>query len=75
MLGRLWLLVSLSWMGFWIWFFNDSGELFQRDINVWAIIFAPHLVRVAVLFILFGIPRTAPHVINSRFNARQRFPR
>ncbi len=65
-LARLWLLISLTWAGICLWGFNDSGEIHHMTIETYAMMFAPFLIRLAVLFVLFGIPRaTVP----------RRFPR
>jgi hypothetical protein len=50
-------LVTLSWIAFCIWGFNDSGELYHMTLETWSMMFAPVIIRVCVLFILFGIPR------------------
>ncbi len=65
MLSRLWLLISLAWMGFCFWGFS-AAELRHMTIENYAILFAPFLIRLAVLFVVFGIPRS---------NAPRRSPR
>lgn len=57
MLSRAWLLISLAWTGFCLWGFNDSGEIHHMSLENYAMMFAPFLIRLAVLFIVFGIPR------------------
>ena len=57
MLSRLWLLISLAWMGFCFWGFS-AEELHHMTLENYAILFAPFLIRLAVLFVIFGIPRT-----------------
>lgn len=57
MLSRLWLLISLAWMGFCFWGFS-AEELHHMTLESYAMLFAPFLIRLAVLFVLFGIPRT-----------------
>ena len=56
MLSRLWLLISLAWMGFCFWGFS-AEELRHMTLENYAILFAPFLIRLAVLFVVFGIPR------------------
>jgi hypothetical protein len=58
MLSRLWLLVSLGWVGFCLWAMSP-GELRHLSLENAGWLSAPFLIRLAVLFIVYGIPRAS----------------
>ena len=64
-------MVTLAWFAFCIYGFNESGELYHMTLETWSMMLAPVIIRVAVLFVLFGIPRTNPRI----FTGPRRAPR
>jgi hypothetical protein len=55
-LSRLWLLISLSWCGWLLYGFNSDGELKHLSGENLALLLTPWLIRLAVLFVVRGIP-------------------
>lgn len=56
-LSRLWLVISLAWVIFLVYAFNDSGEIHHMTLETWSMLLAPFLVRQVVLFIVYGLPQ------------------
>lgn len=56
-ISRLWLVISLAWMSWLLYEFNSDGELQHMTLETWSMLFAPFLLRLVVLFIVFGVPR------------------
>lgn len=57
MLSRFWSLVTFIWIAICVYNFAETGELRHMSAENAFILLMPTLIRAAVLFIVFGIPR------------------
>lgn len=57
MLSRFWSLITFAWFAICLYNFAETGELRHMSAENALILLTPTLIRVAVVFVLFGFPR------------------